>query len=32
MVAIVPLQAFADSSHGGIVETCANRAEPHASC
>jgi len=31
-VAIVPFQAFVDSSRGGIVETRAMRAEPHASC
>jgi len=31
-VDIVPFQAFADNFRGGIVETRAVRAEPHASC
>jgi len=31
-VAIVPFQAFADSSRGGIVERRTMHAEPNVSC
>jgi len=31
-VTIVPFQAFADSSHGGIVERRPMRAQLYASC